>query len=360
MPLEVREDKLADAEEFRRDWERLRRASPFAGPFMLLDWILEGHRRFGPPGDRVRLLRFMRPSGECAAMGVLASRRSGAGLASKRVLRSIEYNTQRALPLLAASEEDLADALAALHGRHARGFDSFDFYKLDAMGGGLDRVAGRLRGQGIDARIEPHDEQPRMRLASTWEETRQIRGKKGWKSLGASRRRIEEAAGPVSLVRHRAPEDFQGEALERALASMEEVFALSWQHEVHARGEGPDPAAMFDFHAELSRMLGPLGLVDLAFLMGGGRPVAWDWNLVEDGVVYLVFGGYDGSLRRAGPGALLLAELLRDGQERGDRLIEFGGGFLDYKMKWATEVVPSHRLRLRGSTLKARIAGWLP
>jgi hypothetical protein len=84
--------------------------------------------------------RFFDADGQLQAMGLFRLGKAPGKFTVNRVLRTIEYNSQRIVPILAVSISNMAKAINALVYHSGLHFDYLDFYKLDPMGTGLEEL----------------------------------------------------------------------------------------------------------------------------------------------------------------------------------------------------------------------------
>ena len=352
--LEVVHEAYPLTEDFRRDWEQLHARALGANIFLALEWIEAGWLSFAPEGDIPRPLRFRNAQGETVAMAFhkeVLSRRRGVTL---RAWRTVDYNSQRIAPLLAPDFAHLAAALLALYRSEGRRVDVFEFFKLDPLGCDLLRLRGELGRHGLKPELRRFNEQPRLVLPDTWEEYRHSHKKTFWKSRRRWRNRMGREIGDVRFARLRGPADFGNGGLERALAETERLFERTWQYEAVREAGVITPEQYWDFYARIVTGLAPRGMLDVALLYAGDRLVACGIELVEDGAIHMLYGGYDAELKRYGPGGILMVEELEDGHARGDRIYEYGGEYVTYKQQWTNDTVNACRLRFPGATPLAR------
>jgi CelD/BcsL family acetyltransferase involved in cellulose biosynthesis len=97
------------------------------------------------------------------------------------------------------------------------------------------------------------------------------------------------------------------------------------------------------FYRDLARWAAELGVLRLAFLRLGGRPLAFSLGLEHAGVYYVLKGGYDPTFRRYAPGILLRHELLARAFAEGLTRYEFLGADEPWKAMWT----PARRERFR-------------
>jgi len=341
---------------FRADWSALRRRSPGSSVFTDLAWIEAGIAHGLPADRRPAPLRVVDDAGATVALALWQEAPLPGRLGTLRTLRTIDNNTQRIPPVLAASVEAQADALAAAWAALGGRFDLIDLFKLDPLEGRLPQVRDRLRSAGVCARLRPFNEQPRLVLPASVDDLLHLRNKVSRKKLRWGTNRLEEHLGPLSLERLRAPADFDRVGLPALEGTLQGLIQRSWQ------GRAFTPATLqstLAFYRAVVRAFAPRGLLDVSLLRAADRVLAFDLGLVEDGTVSMLIGAYDPDWARFSPGSVLFARWARDSLERGDRVLEFGGDYLEYKDHWATERVSSHHLRLFGRTVRGRLKALL-
>ncbi len=345
---------LADA--FRADWTRLRRETPGNSIFTDLAWIEAGIARGLPDGHRPMPLRVTDDGGGTVALALWQEAPLPSRLGRLRTLRTLDTNTQRIPPVLAGSIDDQVAALHAIWRALGDRYDVFDLFKQDPLGGRLPEVRDRLAADGIDARLCLFNEQPRLVLPNSADELTHLRNRISRKKLRWGTNRLEEQLGPLELVRLRDPSDLRREGLPALEARLGDLVRLSWQGRAFAEDRLETTLA---FYHDVVHAFAPRGQLDVCLLRAAGRDLAFDLSLVEDGVVSMLIGAYDPEWQRFSPGSQLLARWSRDSLERGDRVLEFGGDYLEYKDHWATERTHSHHLRLFGRTVRGRLKALL-
>ena len=92
------------------------------------------------------------------------------------------------------------------------------------------------------------------------------------------------------------------------------------------------------FYTAVTAWAAARGTLRLLVLRLDGRPLAALLGVQEDGVHYLLKGGFDPQYARYSPGQLVLAEAIERGFADGLRRIELGGGADPYKLQWADAV----------------------
>ena len=154
--------------------------------------------------------------------------------------------------------------------------------------------------------------------------------------LRRCRRVLESQTGGVpTLVRRDHPDP-------ELLRQFFELEASGWKgREGSAIKCNPEALA---FYGHIARMTAHLGQFCLHSLEVGGKMVAGAFSLVTDECYYPMKITYDESLRRGGPGQLLLNAILEECADRGIPELYFGGTRDRYKTLWTSAT----RRQLRG------------
>jgi CelD/BcsL family acetyltransferase involved in cellulose biosynthesis len=92
------------------------------------------------------------------------------------------------------------------------------------------------------------------------------------------------------------------------------------------------------FYAGVAAWAAARGTLRLLVLRLDGRPLAALLGVQEDGVHYLLKGGFDPLYARYSPGQLVLAQEIERAFADGLRRVELGGGADPYKLQWADAV----------------------
>jgi CelD/BcsL family acetyltransferase involved in cellulose biosynthesis len=93
----------------------------------------------------------------------------------------------------------------------------------------------------------------------------------------------------------------------------------------------------------------------LFFLLLDGRPVAFEYALVDDGVLYLLKGGYDPEFRTYGPGLLITSDMLEWSFHQGLDRFEFLGKEEPQKLHWTSDVHDFRRVQAFAPTAAGRV-----
>ena len=227
-------------------------------------------------------------------------------------------------PLLAPDLGPAAIQRAGLAlGRFCRASAKVRLDSLDAGAAGLEPLLAGVRRAGLV--IERFDH------FGNWHEP--VAGLSWQAYLGARpgalretvRRKLarfeRDPAGCVEVVTGAA-------GLDGGIAAFEDVYQRSWKE--------PEPFPAFN--AAMMRAAAPLGLLRLGILRLGGKPIAVQFWIVQDGVATVLKLAHDEAFKPVSPGTVLTALMLRRllDQERVAE-IDFGRGDDPYKRQWTSQ-----------------------
>ncbi len=217
-------------ESFRDDWKTLYESMSTSSVFCRLEWLEIGISMYNCVAQ-ILPYRFFDTAGELQAMGLFRLEKEPGKFMANRVLRTIEYNSQRIVPIIAANISTMADALCAL--TYSPGFrvDYLDFYKLDPMGTGLQEITAALSTAGISCTAEIFNEQPQFRLETSWDTYLAERTQGHRKKIRRYTSKLKENFPDYTFTRLRDPQDYAVFGTERVLALIMDLFDRSWQAE---------------------------------------------------------------------------------------------------------------------------------
>ena len=344
--------------EFKMLWNRFLASRP-CSPFDRIEWIETGVEVFGSSGSRILPLSFLDTDGNIRALGVYRYCTEAGRLGRIQVLRSIEYNSQRILPVLAATLEDSIGALRALRDVRKLRIDYIDLYKIDPMGDDLGQLIRCFTTHNVPHSIHNFNIQPYFAFLNSWEEYLQNRTQGHRKKIRRYTRKLQEAYSDYRFTRLRSPKEFEQYGLSIMVDQIMDLFKKSWQAQSVQQDDNVTLDQFELFYRKIAQLFAPKGWLDVCLLHADDRLIAYDLNLVQEGSVYMLFGAFDPEYADASPGSACLSEILQDGFLRGDSVLEFGGDYLDYKKLWTKSTIPSYHIRIYGRSLRARIRHWV-
>jgi len=345
-------------ESFRKDWLNLYELMAIPSVFCRLEWLETGVEMYNCIA-KVLPYRFFDSAGKLQAMGLFRLEKEPGKFTANRVLRTIEYNSQRIVPIIAASISQMAEAIAAL--TYSSGFrvDYLDFYKLDPMETGLEELTSKLSTAGIPFTSEIFNEQPQFRLETTWDKYLADRTQGHRKKIRRYTSKLKENFPDYTFTRLRDPQDYIDYGTDRVLDMIMHFFDQSWQADALKSVEGQRLDNLKEFYERIARKFIPMGMLDVCLLEADSTLIAFELNLCEVGNLSMLLGSYDKEYANYSPGNAILSELLQDSFLRNDLVVDLGGEFLSYKKLWTKASINSYHLRIYGNTLKAKLKKWL-
>ncbi|HEX7077786.1 MAG TPA: GNAT family N-acetyltransferase [Candidatus Eisenbacteria bacterium] len=315
-------------EALRDDWDALSAGTPDRSPFLTYDWF-----------------RCCLEDSEGAELFVLAAREGdrlvGIAPLCRERLR-IRWRRARAIGFLRCRETPQADLVveparraavldAILRHLHEAERASWDLLLLTPW---LETSANlSLVREWIDAsgarRLERQASlAPVVPISGTWDEFWKGRSYLFRKSRRGILKRMQRV-GEVEIECHRA--DPRGEALQ----ALFDVSDRSWK-----RAEGKAVTSREEskrFFRALTETAGRHDWLRLWILRVNGTPIATEYDLAQDGVVYALRADFDQSHASFSPGAYLEYHLLERLFEEGNRAYHAGPGSDTYKLRWTEE-----------------------
>jgi CelD/BcsL family acetyltransferase involved in cellulose biosynthesis len=317
-----------------REWEELADLVA-APPFMRPGWFQTWCEAFGRP--RIELLTARRND---RLVGVLPM------LGRKGSLRApTNYHSPGFEPLAAdegATYELARNLVSAAGGRLSVGLLGDDDALLRRC-----ETAATAAGWRVASRVERRT--PVIRLEGGGRSHLERLPAKFRKELRRVRRRLEEQ-GVVSFDASNGDH--------RLTERLEEVLAVEnsgWKRDRGtAIASAPDTRS---FYVKLARWAAGRGFLRLFVLRLDGAPIAVDYGLEDQGVRYLLKGGFDPRYASYSPGTLLLEDGLAHAVQTGVSEVDLGGGSDAYKLRWTSTVRTRVRLEAFAPSIVG-LVGW--
>jgi CelD/BcsL family acetyltransferase involved in cellulose biosynthesis len=332
----------AEIQPWIGEWNSMARGVPFRR----WEWLESWWRHYGPGSGQ------QGPSRELFVLAVFDSRRTLLGLAPWYLERSASQGRvvrflgsgevcSEYLSLLCATgkEEIVAHGLAkwltestkaGSHDTHVGQFsDRWDVLKLSAIASDdlpIARLLDHLASQGNAVHRRPGMNCWRLALPASWDEYLALVSKSHRKQL----RRLDRdffRSGRASIHWVREPDQ-----LEHALDVLIGLHQRRWKH---LGWPGCFASERFlNFHREAALRMLAFDALSMSWLELDGRPVAAEYHLAGDGIVYAYQSGIAPESLGFQPGHLSHLATIRRAIERGDRAFDFLRGDEPYKSHW--------------------------
>lgn len=332
---------LEELEPFRPVWRSLWNRTEQAGFFQSLDW-LEAYWRHWAGGQRLRVI-VVADAGETVGLVPLVVRSVQTRLGTLRFLTYPldEWGSffgpvgPEPVITLTAAFEHLCNT--------QRDWDVLDLRWVSSYGRDAERTRQSLRGAGLPVLERPWQQIPVIEFSGTEQDYWAGRSK-NFRSKCRKNRRNTEARGEVRYVRYRPRGAEHGESDPRwdLYGLCEQIAERSWQG-ASTTGTTLTHGPVRDFLREAHQAACRLGAADIELLFVGDRPAAFNYNYCGGGRIASVRTGFDPDFADCGAGSVLLERSIEDSFTRGDVLLDFGPGSLDYKRRWQTAVVTTNR-----------------
>jgi CelD/BcsL family acetyltransferase involved in cellulose biosynthesis len=327
-------------------WDVLVRAMPRPSPFLLHCWVVEWWRHYGED-NRLAIQVAFRGDRLVGALPLITFSRRGL-----RVGTFIGARQSALADALIADDEGGEEVVEALVDRvHASELDYVDLFGLSEQ--------GRLAALNGPRRLElfQRNEAPVLDLSDGWDAVYRAKTNSRKRAHHNRRRRQLAELGEVELLYARTLDE-----LEPALEDAFRLHELRWQG--RPDGSGFVTATGKRFTRAVVKGLTEIDANRIVLLKIGGRPVAFSWNLLLEGNVYLHRLAFDPAFSRFSPGMVTALDSLELAAGEGAVKAEFLGGAERYKLELADGLEPLHLgLGLpgsaRGRAAVAARAGWL-
>lgn len=349
----IRTEEISDASSFRAlgaEWEGLRSSVPGATPFLSHDWFECCVDAFGE-GRTLRVI-LARRGKDLVGAAPLWSRTRRAPFGSVSEISFIGGPETPYADFLIARDggDDVAEALIE-HVASGRS-GTWDLLILapwpedSPHRSGVERA---LRARRLPVVPAIASQIPRVLVSTTWEDywqSRSVQYRKGYRRI---RNRIRELPN-LTLDRYK---DANDPGLWRDLIAVSE---RSWKaREGIAIVSQPGLRRFFE---RLLESAAARGWLLVWILRTGDRPIAMEFDLEADGVIYAIRADFDEELDSIGPGRYLEVEILEHAFRSGYREYSCGPGVSTYKLRLTDRVDTNRRVTVCNRTPVGR-AWWL-
>lgn len=318
-------------EPLEAEWDALA-ARTGATPFVRPGWIAAWYAAFGRGKPVVQVVR---EDGALVAVAALEAR-----VGSLRSATNWHTPAYDVVAETAGAARALADSVLALRPRR------LELRLIDPEGLALPAFRAAASAAGYRVLTRRLLESPYVPVTGDWEEYAGTL-RKLLKELERRRRRLEET-GRLSLS-----VETGGDGLEDALGIGFDLEQSGWKgRRGTAIASRPQTRA---FYNQIARWAAERDWLRLAFLSVDDRPIAFEFDLEVDDVLYNLKPGYDEAFARFAPGKLLCEQRIRTAFEARMRSYEFLGAPLPFKLEWTRHVRERFILQAFVPTVPGRV-----
>ena len=315
--------KLADLEAHRDAWRALAQGAPMRSP----EWLLVWWQHYAAPDDELCVLLFREREGALAGLAPLYIETVGTRR-TLRLLGSGEASTNHSSWLAAAGRENqvslaVARCLLDLSARwHCLQFDA-----VDADDAAINATVKLMAQEGCLVHRKPLQNCWRIALPSNWEEYLAMLSKVQRKRCRRLKHLFFES-GRVRVHRVTSPAE-----LPRGFDILLQLHGARW-------GEAGRPLGCFsdqrfrEFHQEVALELLQQNQLLLIWLEYDGKPVAVEYQFMDQKTVYSYQAGMDPSVSEFPPGNLSILVSILFAIARGCDHFDLSRGDQPYKANW--------------------------
>jgi CelD/BcsL family acetyltransferase involved in cellulose biosynthesis len=357
------------------NWDELRALAPAwnelaqGNPFRSWQWLGSWWRHYGPGegqagrGKELFVLAVRDAAGALVGLAPWYLQRRAARGNVVRFLGSGEVCTDYSTVLCRKGQEGevaatLADWLVEMRksdsgsgkaNGNAGGarWDCLEFNGIASDDACMNRLAERLGRHGAVVDRRPAESCWRLELPASWDEYLGSLSKSHRKQLRRFQRRLFDRGRAVLYTATTAAE------LEHAFGLLVDL------HERRRRSLGErgrfDSPRFTAFHRDVTRQFFDLGRLGLSWLELDARPVACEYQLLGDGIIYAYQSGIEPAAVGEEPGRLATLAILRAAIESGQRTYDLLRGDEAYKAHWRATPLPCTDFRV----LPGQGADWL-
>lgn len=348
----LRYDNLNDLAPYADQWDTLAAGNPFR----CWGWTHTWCRHYGPAaGRRLFVLAAHDSSNRLAAVLPCCLESSAARGRMLRLLGSGEVCSDYLGLLCRPKQESLAaEAIAQWLARQAaqpmaadHRWDLLRLENIDAQDQATLCLAEQLEQAGCWVHRRPAASCWRLELPTAWEQYLRILSKSHRRQVVRAERRLFDTGRAVLRSVSR------GDELPQAMNLLERLHQRRRRQLNQAGCFASDCFAAF--HREATRAMLDQGQLHLHWLELDGRPVAVEYHLLGNGLVFAYQAGIDPDALEFEPGSLITQASLRRAVEQGFRGFDFLRGDEPYKAHWRAASRPNLEIRVAADRPAARL-----
>lgn len=213
-------------------------------------------------------------------------------------------------------------------------WDIFDLGYFPAHHQVLREWKRALEKAGIRYRTKPGMKSPRLVIRATWKEYLTSLSKSRRESVSRKLRKAEKQGCRVEIQRGRTGD------LDTRLEQCWEISRKTWKHQIGSSIAADE--ARLAFYRDIASAA--VDWIVLGLLYVNDKPVAFEYDLLYQGVLYNLKLGFDEATRELSPGYVLRIALLEWAFDNGIKVFDFMGLEADYKNQFSTDVLEHENL----------------
>ncbi len=334
-------NELDELEPFAKDWNQLLAVTAGGNFFQSLNWLRVYWQHF----REKQYLRVFIVRDSDAVIGIvpLCVRRIKTKMGTCCIL-TYPFDDWGSFygPISADPERILGPVLQRIQ-ETQRDWDLIDLRCVDTDGFDGGATERALKATGLSSRKISWNQTYYVDLQQNWDEYLAARSGKARQTYLRSEKRIAKE-GEIEFLRYRPRGEAFGESDPRwdLYETCEALASSSWQGS-STTGTTLSHDDVNQYFRDAHESAARFGAVDMNLLYLSGRPAAFIYNYVYQGLIYSLRMGFNPGVSNKGLGRLLMGRMLRDSMERHDLIYDIGPGSADAKKYWYTSVENSYR-----------------
>ncbi len=328
-----------------QDWNALLKDNVNNVIYLTHEWIMAWWNSFGN-GNKLNVIAVYDERGQLSGIAPMMrtkSRYRGVNIAKICLMANGHSPSSDFIVSRENSAEIIKTILDYLKGLSA--LDIIELTKLDTNSQTYLIASDYLNMNGNRFGIKDSTESPYILINSDWETFLSKKSQRFRKSL---RNKINRAnkSGDLSIEKIQI-NDSKNPAIQDILAISEK----SWKRQI-GTDITSNPQSK-SFHIEICDRLGPQGIVSIFFLKKGGAPIAFEFHLTYNNVVYPIRADYDESFSDLSPGSVLEYNIIKTLFDEGV-VKEYNtcGHTYNYLMNWSDETRKHANIEIFGKNFK--------
>ena len=337
---------VSTLEELRPDWDRL---AP-KNPMLTVEWLSTWWRYYGrcETGAKLCVIGVFDEQDELVGLAPWYQTNCRFRGTTIRFLGSgdvcSDYLTILTRP---GREAQVSQTLADWLGFGPLDWNLLDLSDVDATDSGMRHFVGAMAERNAVTHVRTTHNCWRLDLPATWEDYLAQLSKSHRKRC----RRFQKTILDSNQAQLRIVTD--DESFDRAFAVLVDLHNRRWRHAgLPGKFEKPQ---FRRFHQEAARLLLKVGKLRMGWLELNGVPVAAEYHMSADSIVYAYQSGMNPDHLADQPGTLSVLATLRQSHQDGCRSMDFMRGDEPYKAHWRAQPRPCVHIRVAPPTHSARL-----
>lgn len=328
-------------------WREIAAGAPMRSP----EWLLEWWEIYSTHDDELCVLLFHEPGGALVGLAPLYIKGIGGRSAAFRLLGSGDISTNHTTWLSAAGwETQVGTEVARSLLSFKSDWKSLLLESIDADDVAVHSTMYFLAENGCLWNLRPNPNCWSIALPATWEDYLRMLSRSSRKRCRKLQRQYFDS-GKIKICQ------VTNEAeLQKGFEILLRLHAARWGNTKNPDGVFGDQKFL-KFHEKVSKILLVSNKLRLAWLEYNEKPLAVEYQFVDNNAVYAYQAGVDLSMDEYSPGKLSIMAAIQFAIAQGCRSFDLLRGDEPYKAHWRATPTANHDIRVWQDGIRAR-AEW--